>query len=349
MSESGNLLPNWDAVFPRSALAGKAWRAAVLLTVAVSVAALAGCGGSSNQVTSRRGDRGTQPATTTSTTAPEPQADLTTQPCQGRTPPTRYDHVVVILMENRNWSQVGGPGFGGMAYMNGLAKQCSYYEQWDDTNPVQSSLTQYIGITSGVDNPKTVNDCNPSATCYSVDDNIFRQVRLADGAARNYVDGATEPCSAGTNAAKHIPALYYRGTYQDATGATHNDADFCVNEVRPLSELDPNNLPTYAFISPSLCNDGHDCENAAADEFLRGQLGALLGGESYRRGKTAIFVMWDEERPTPNLQIAPSALPGPRPGVGTHHGALKTVMMMLGIPVLPTVAGHQDLRASTPL
>jgi len=36
-----------------------------------------------------------------------------------------------------------------MPYLNGLAKQCAYYEQWDDTNPAQSSLTQYIGITSG--------------------------------------------------------------------------------------------------------------------------------------------------------------------------------------------------------
>jgi hypothetical protein len=237
-----------------------------------------------------------------------------------------------------------------MPYLRGLAEMCSYYDQWNETNPAQNSLTQYIGITSGVDNPRTVSDCSPSGSCYSTDDNIFRQVRLAGGTARNYVEGATVPCSAGDNAAKHIPAIYYRGSYPDPSGiGAHNDADYCVNEVRPLSELDANNLPTYAFITPSLCNDGHDCQNSVVDAFLQRQLGAILAGDSYRGGKTAIFVMWDEDRPTPNLQIAPSALAGPRPGVGTHAGALKTMLMMLGLPVLPAVENTGDLRVSTPL
>ncbi|MFA5883603.1 MAG: alkaline phosphatase family protein [Acidimicrobiia bacterium] len=333
----------------RSSPAAQAPRVAVLLTVTAVLAVLAGCGGSSDKVTSSsRPSRLARPTPAVTTTL-GPNPDLAAQPCQGRTPPTKYDHVVVILMENRDWAQVGGPGFGGMPYMNGLAKSCAYYEQWDDTNPLQSSLTQYIGITSGIDNPKTVADCNPSGVCYSTDDNIFRQVRLADGSARNFVDGATEPCSVGANAAKHIPALYYRGAYQDSAGSPHNDADFCVNEVLPLLRLDPNNLPTYAFISPTQCNDGHDCDNAAADEFLLNQVGAIIAGDSYKSGKTAVFVMYDEERPTPNMIITPSALPGPRPGKGTHHGALKTMEIMLGLPVIPAVADHQDLRASTPL
>ena len=38
----------------------------------------------------------------------------------------------------------------------------------------------------------------------------------------SYVEGATTGCSASGNAAKHIPALYYFGTYTDGTG-THNE------------------------------------------------------------------------------------------------------------------------------
>jgi hypothetical protein len=237
-----------------------------------------------------------------------------------------------------------------MPYLAGLARSCAYYPQWNETNASQDSLTQYIGLTSGVDNPRTVNDCAPSATCSSTDDNIFRQVREAGGTARSYVEGATQPCSVGANAAKHIPALYYRGTYTDASGS-HNDADYCPLEVRPLSELDPNRLPTLAMVTPNLCNDGHDCPNATVDNWLHTQLDAILAGSSYQQGNTAVFVLWDEERPVPNLLIAPSVEPGPRTGDASHAGALKTIELMLGLPVLAQgqLPSAADLRGSTPL
>ncbi|HEX2657352.1 MAG TPA: lamin tail domain-containing protein, partial [Polyangia bacterium] len=156
--------------------------------------------------------------------------------------PAHYQHVVVFSFENRTWSNVG-LGFSAttMPYLHGLASQCSYFTDWTETNTSQSSLTQYIGFTSGINNPATVNDCSPSTTCRSTDDNIFRQVRRAGGTARNYVEGAVTGCSASGNSAKHVPAMYYFGTYTDATGS-HADSDFCNTEVRPYSEFDVNNL-----------------------------------------------------------------------------------------------------------
>ena len=254
------------------------------------------------------------------------------------------------MMENRTWSEVGGPGFGAMPYLASLAKQCAFYPNWTETNPDQSSLTQYIGLTSGVDNPRTVDDCSPSPSCSSTDANIFRQVRQSGGVARTYVEGATSGCSAGANAVRHVPALYYRGTYSDATG-THNDAEFCDAEVRPATELDPSHLPTFAIVIPSLCNDGHDCPNAAVDEWARVQVAALLAGSSYQSGTTAVLVLWDEDFPVPNLLIAPSAHPGPIPGDASHAAALKTIEALLGLGALPQgqLASAADLRASSGL
>jgi hypothetical protein len=258
--------------------------------------------------------------------------------------------VVVVMMENRTWSQEGGPGFGSMPYLKSVAQRCAYYAQWTNTNPKQSSLTQYIGLTSGVNNPHTVNDCSPSPQCSSTDDNIFRQVRESGGSPRTYVEGATKACSAAGNAAKHIPALYYRGTYQDSSG-THNDADFCAAEVRPGDEFDPNNLPTFAMYIPTLCNDGHDCPNSTVDKWASVHLAAILAGADYRALTTAVFLLWDESDPVPNLLMAPSALPGPRPGAGSHADALKTMEEVLGLPVLQQgqLPAASDLRASTPI
>lgn len=258
----------------------------------------------------------------------------------GRTgpPPARYDHVVVIVEENRTWSKVGGVGFDSLPYLASLADHCPVYRNWTETNTRQNSLTQYIGLTSGVDNPATVNDCTPSATCRSTDDNIFRQVRAAGGTARSFVEGATSPCSAKGNAAKHVPALYYAGG---------DDPTHCETEVRPLADLDPDHLPTFAFVTPNLCHDGHDCANAKVDSWLAQHLGAILAGASYRAGTTAVFVLYDEDRPVPNLIIAPTAVAGPLddPGAG-HRAALRTIEALLGLPTLAPVADATNLRSS---
>src|SRR4051794_4106343 len=170
-----------------------------------------------------------------------PSAD---RPCGVQTRhPVRYRSVVVFSFENRTWADVGGPGFRSMPYLGALAAQCSYLEDYTETNPTQSSLTQYVGATSGVNNSATVNDCLPSASCRSTDDNIFRQVRRSHRRAVNYVEDATRPCNAAGNAPRHVPALYYYGTYKGRSGATHNDHAHCRSEVRPYREFDGRHLP----------------------------------------------------------------------------------------------------------
>ncbi len=256
-------------------------------------------------------------------------------PCgSGVAPPQHYQHVVVVAFENRAWSDVGGEGFGSMPYLHGLATQCAYFTDWTQTNARQDSLTQYIGLTSGINNPATVNDCRPSRTCRSTDNNIFRQVRVAGGTSRSFVEGPSRGCSATGNAAKHIPQLYYRGKY--SVGAKSlNDHRFCKTEVRPLSELNPNALPTFSFVTPNLCNDGHDCGNAPVDAFASTWLEKIIQGASYQTGTTAIFVIYDEDRPVPNLVIAPTAGGGPKTSpVGSHAALLRAIENMLGLPVM---------------
>jgi phosphatidylinositol-3-phosphatase len=266
-------------------------------------------------------------------------------------PPATYQHIVVFSFENRTWSNVG-LGFSAitMPYLHSLATQCSYFSDWTETNTSQNSLTQYIGETSGVNNTATVNDCTPSTSCRSNDNNIFRQVRLAGGTARSYVEGATTGCSASGNAAKHIPALYYFGTYTDGTGS-HSDHDFCTTEVRPYSELDVDNLPTYAFITPTQCNDGHDCSDATVDAWASVNIQRVLDSAAYKSGNTAVFVWYDEDHPVPNLQIAPTSRAGQitQTGIGSHAAMLKTIEAMLGLPVmnqgqLPAAADFRSLE-----
>jgi hypothetical protein len=242
----------------------------------------------------------------------------------------------VFSFENRTWDAVGGAGFTAMPYLHSLATSCAYFTDWTETDTGQNSLTQYVGQVTGARQPGTVNDCNPSATCSTKADNIFRQARGAGLVAINYVEGATKPCRADGNAAKHIPALYLWGA---------DDRAHCDEQVRPLRDLDVNALPAFAFVTPTLCNDGHDCPNATVDTWARAHIAPVVASAAYRAGKVAVFVWYDEDQPVPNLWIAPSANPGAQHLAGAGAaGTLAAWESMLGLPCLATACRAPDMR-----
>ena len=256
----------------------------------------------------------------------------------GQVAQAQYQKVVVFSFENRTWSSVGGVGFGtGMPYLRGLAQSCSYFSSWTETNTSQNSLTQYGGQVTGAFQSALVNDCSPSASCSTTADNIFRQARVAGKSAINYVEGASGGCSASGNAAKHVPTLYMWGS---------DDRTFCSAQTRPYSEFNPNSVPNFAFITPTLCNDGHDCVNSTVDNWARANVQPVLDSAAYQAGQVAVFIWYDEDSPVPNMQIAPTAKPGPfgTSGIG-YASTLKAWESMLGFPCLANACTAPDLRS----
>jgi hypothetical protein len=253
--------------------------------------------------------------------------------------PARYRSVVVFSFENRTWNDVG-LGFGpSMPYLHRLGEQCSYFVDWTEADTTQSSLTQYIGQITGARQPQTINDCSPSPSCNTTADNLFRQARRAGLTAINYVEGATSGCSAAGNAAKHIPALYLWGA---------DDREHCNAQVRPFREFDTNRLPAFAFVTPTLCDDGHDCSNAAVDAWASTHIQPVLDSAAYRADQVAVFVWYDENHPVPNLWIAPTAKPGPLKIAGAGYaGTLAAWEAMLDLPCLVNACSAPDLRAAT--
>jgi hypothetical protein len=223
-----------------------------------------------------------------------------------------------------------------MPYLHGLGRQCGYFTDWTEADRGQNSLTQYVGAVTGAPQPGTVNDCAPSSSCSTQSDNLFRQARRARLTAINYVEGSTSPCSAAGNAAKHVPVLYLWGA---------DDRAHCDQQVRPLSDFDPNSPPAFAFVTPTLCNDGHDCANATVDTWARRHVQPLLDSAGYRNGDVAVFIWYDEDHPVPNLWLTPTARPGPlaTPGAG-YAGTLKAWESMLGLPCLANACTATNLR-----
>ncbi len=257
----------------------------------------------------------------------------------GSAAPARYQKVVVFSLENRSWSGVGGVGFAGMPYLHQLAASCSYFSAWTEANTSQNSATQYVSQAQGDTNHTVLNDCAPSATCNSQADNIYRQARAAGKTAINYVEGATTACSTSGNAVKHVPAMYFWGA---------DDQAHCSEQVRPYSEFDPTTLVDYSFVTPTQCNDGHDCDNSIVDAWLQGNVAPVVDSADYRAGKVLVEIWYDEGSPVPNLYLSPSAHPGPFATAGIGYAStLRLWEDALGLPCLANACTAPDIRAVT--
>ena len=90
-----------------------------------------------------------------------------------------------------------------------------------------------------------------------------------------YLEDQPTPCFTGATAAgyakKHNPFIYYNDI-----ASSSRRCDRLVGFGQLSADLRHAQLPTYAWISPNLCDDGHDCGVAGGDRFLARAVPALL-------------------------------------------------------------------------
>jgi hypothetical protein len=178
-------------------------------------------------------------------------------------PVPRLAHVVVVVFENRARDQV----LGSRAAPAFTAYARRYVDLTDYTAVTHPSLPNYLALVSGSTH-RIASDCT---TCVVHAPSIGT---LLDRVHRSWAAYAEGYPSSPLFAKKHVPFLYFPGE------ATH---------VHPLSAFDPERLPSYAFVTPDLCDDGHDCPTATADRFLAGLVPSLLAVP-----RTVVFVVFDE-------------------------------------------------------
>jgi phosphatidylinositol-3-phosphatase len=241
-------------------------------------------------------------------------------------------------MENHQWPQVlDDPA--AAPYESGLARRCATATHYASVG--SPSLPNYIGATSG-DTHGIHDDNGPAAHPLTVD-NLFRQVRAAGGVERSFQESMGASCrlgSAGNYAVKHNPAAYYVGG-SDRTACTSDDVDF----GGLAGQLAAGTLPAFSFITPNLCHDTHDCSVAAGDAWLAQWVPRILASAAYHDGSTAVFIVWDEYTPMPDLVVAPSVAPGTTVTQPLdHYSLLRTTEEILGLRLLGRAASAASMR-----
>ena len=259
-------------------------------------------------------------------------------------PHSQSSHVLVIVMENEEDTDIVGSPVA--PYANALIRRYGLATQSFAIG--HPSLPNYLALTSGSTQGIT-SDCTE---CQVQAPNIVDQLEAAHISWKAYLEDQPEPCFKGAGsggyAKKHNPFIYY----EDVAGSTARCGRL-VGFTQLAADLRGGRLPTYAWISPNLCDDGHDCGVAGGDRFLARTVPSLLrelGPHGF------IVVTWDEGssdagccgRAAQGGHIA-TILAGPDVRHGArehtpvdHYGVLGTIEQALGLPPL---AGAADPRS----
>lgn len=265
-------------------------------------------------------------------------------------------NVFVIVLENHDWSAFKGSSRA--PYLNRtLLPQASHAEQYYNPPGIHPSLPNYLWIEAGT-NFGVTNDNDPSSNHQSTTSHLVSELAKAGVSWKTYqedISGTICPLT-GVNkyAPKHNPFIYF----DDVTDANDPNSAVCINHVRPFAEL-ANDLktgaiPQYAFLTPNLCNAGHDTcapQNdpvRQSDDWLSTIVPMILNSKAYQNGG-AIFITWDEgelaDGPIGLILLSPYAKGGGYSNsIYYNHGSLlRTIEEIFGVALLRDAANQADL------
>ncbi len=241
--------------------------------------------------------------------------------------PPRYDHVVVVVEENRTPGQIIGDTVN-CPYITQLASGgVTFASMWAITHPSQPNyLNLYAGSAQGIVDDSLI------TTYPFTSANLGAEIIAAGFTFRGYSeyliavgDAAYDPHTAtdppGTKyRRKHNPWANWQGTGT-------NQIPPIANNIFANFPADFTQLPTVSFVVPDQNHDMHDGSRKMADDWLLANISAYANWAPSHN--SLLIITWDEDDYAETNRIAT-----------VFHGAnLKN-----GRASLPTVTLHNLLR-----
>ncbi len=315
------------------------WPHVGVVVPVIAAVLLAGC--SANPSSGTGGTGSTRPYTSSTAAAPASVARR----------PLRYSHVWVVVMENL--------GYSGALATPGLATLARRYAYVTDSYAAgHPSLPNYLALTAG----STLGVTSDCLTCYTNAPNLGEQLSAKHVSWDAYLQSVSQPCYLGTSygeyAAKHNPFRYFADIRSSRALCSH---------LRPYSELPgvlrgpAGKVPRFVWVTPDICNDGHDCSSAVASRWL-GSFVRLVTASAAWRDHGLLVVTWDEGSFGDSSVVTPSGAIESSGGGGhiltilvgrglhgsyaiplTHEGVLAAIEQNFGLPYLAGArqwAGH---------
>lgn len=311
-------------------------QSALMMTTA-SALLLAACG------TNTSGSSTTSIArtpTSTSTHAPAASTSTTTPRVY------KHPHIFVIVMEN-----LGYDAAMSTPTLHQLATKWAYANNYYATT--HPSLPNYLSLIGG----STYSITSDCTSCFVNAPNLPTELSQHGISWAAYMESVPSSCylspyaPSGLYAGKHDPFVYYDNI--------RNSKTLCAN-IKPLNTLETSlarsttKLAHFIWITPNICNDGHNCSASKAASWLSGMIAKITSSTAWKN-HGALYVTWDEgnggddRRMTSTGTVAPTGGGGhiltlsiePNVAPGTiykrplnHYSLLKTIESNFKVPEL---------------
>jgi phosphatidylinositol-3-phosphatase len=247
-------------------------------------------------------------------------------------------HVFVIVMENHGYSQIVGSS--SAPYINALLGKGGLATNYFAV--AHPSLPNYLALAGG----STFGITSDCTTCWINATNIGDSVEAAGKTWKAYEESMPSACFVGDSypyAQKHNPFVYFNDIRTNPARCQAHDV--------PLTQLatdlaSASTTPNYAFITPNMCDDMHDCSISTGDSWLQREVPQILGSPAFTTQRSLLALTWDEDDFTtanqvPLIMISSAIAQGTRSSLGyNHYSLVSTIDAILG-PAAPNtiVAG----------
>lgn len=262
--------------------------------------------------------------------------------------PPRYDHVVIVIEENRTLTQILGD-LVNAPYINSLAAGgVQLSSMFGLEHPSQPN---YLQLFSGSDQGVTNDSLPPGFSVTPTATYPFRTANLGAeilDAGFTFAGFSEELETAGTgdwadydpHTASH-PGISYRrkhNPWANWVAKTNPIPAFqlpaSVNRAFTQFPKDFAQLPTVSFVIPTQDHDMHDGSRKEGDDWLKANLGDYAAWA--RTNNSLLIITWDEDDSNEDNRI-PTVFYGAGlrngsvvRGTWTHHNMLRTLEEMYG-------------------
>ncbi len=239
----------------------------------------------------------------------------------------RYDHVVMVIMENEGADTI----FGSSAtpYIHSLASQgVRFTASHAVTHPSEPNyLALFSGSTQGITDDSCPNNFTGKA-------NLGSQLIAAGlsfkGFSESMPSNGYTGCSSGTYVRKHNPWVMF------------NNVPATSNLTYASFPADYTKLPTVSIVVPNQCNNMHDCSLATGDNWLKANIDNYA--QWAKTHNSLLILTWDEDGGASG-NVIPTIFVGANIKAGTtnaqafnHYGLLRTLEDMYGLPAINNAA-----------
>ena len=235
-------------------------------------------------------------------------------------PLLRPDHIVIVIEENRSFTQIIGNHEA--PYINELAKRGALLTQsYGVTHPSQPNyLALFSGSTRGITSNACPLDLSGANLAILLQAKGLSFTSYAESMPQAGYDG----CIYGAYMRKHNPAANWKELAANNQPFSAFPADYA-------------QLPTVAFVVPDQRNDMHDGSIAQGDAWLKQNIERYA--QWAMKHNSLLILTWDEDDGSSNNRIATIFLgaivkPGQYKQRINHYNLLHTVEEMYGLAYL---------------